>query len=180
MDKSVWFCTEMANKPKEVKQKNAFCSIKIMLPYFYVQKLSGEKIQGPFFKFIFEVVVTSKGPRFVILNRCLSSPLCHFCESKRKMVMQSEQMKSNKTGSHITGRATNGHWHGSNLFFSCVSTGKNGGKSHQPQSGKKKASCYFARSAANCIKKVGLSGGVYDREGPVALTKKDSSFVKKC
>lgn len=28
--------------------------------------------------------------------------------------MKSEQMKSNKTGSHITGRATNEHWNGSN------------------------------------------------------------------
>lgn len=51
--------------------------------------------------------------------------------------MKSEQMKSNKTGSNITIRALNGHWHGSNLF-SCVSTGKwEKGISHRPTRKKK-------------------------------------------
>ncbi len=63
-------------------------------------------------------------------------------------------MKSNKTGSHITIRAPNGHWHGSNLFFLCFC--RKMGKSHQLQTHKKrgvKASCYLARSAANCMNK---------------------------
>lgn len=49
---------------------------------------------------------------------------------------ESEQMKSNKTGSHITGRATNGHWNGSNSPPPlCLN--KNGGKAIR--SGKKKS-----------------------------------------
>lgn len=49
--------------------------------------------------------------------------------AKRHNGNESEQMKSNKIGSHITGRATNGHWNGSH-FFSCFDK-ETGEKSHQ-------------------------------------------------
>lgn len=67
-----------------------------------------------------------------------------FQEIKVNNSDESEQMKSNKTGSHITGRATNGHRIGSNSFFPCVSTEMG----EKPISSGQKASCHFAEGFA--------------------------------
>lgn len=106
-----------------------------------------------------------------------------FLQIRRKTVMKSEQMKSNKTGSHITIRAPNGHWHGSNLFFLCFC--RKMGKSHQLQTHKKRGKKQVvilpeAQLTASTKKMYGLRRALCDRGKPVILIKKDSSFVKKC
>lgn len=71
-----------------------------------------------------------KGSPPVAAHTCQGSPLARCYKSKTETVMKVNKWNQIKTGSPITGRATNGHWNGSNLFF-LLCFQKNEGKSHQ-------------------------------------------------
>lgn len=92
--------------------------------------------------------------------------------------MKSEQMKSNKTGSHITGRATNEHWNGSNAPPPppALVHPQNGGKKLQlwKKKGKKKSQVVILPKAAlsASTKKIGPRGAV-DGGRSLMLTRGD-------
>ena len=87
---------------------------------------------------------------------------------------ENEQTKSNKTGSHITGRATNGQWIGSNFSPLCLN--KKGEK--KAISSGQKASCHFCPKCHHPHQQKYRSVWNFVwREGSLILMKEDSSFI---
>lgn len=125
----------------------------------------------------------------VTTHTCQGSPLARCYKSKTETVMKVNKWNQIKSGSPITGRATNGHWNGSNVFFPLVFSEKWRKKPSalvKKRKGEekkgKKSSCYFAWSTANCINKKKKCRSAWNcawRRGLFILMEKDSSFVKK-
>lgn len=83
--------------------------------------------------------------------------------------MKSEQMKSNKTGSHITGRATNEHWNGSNALppSPALVPPQNGGKKLQLWKKKEKKSqvVILPKAALSASTKKSVRAELWTTEG---------------
>lgn len=109
----------------------------------------------------------------VIFNTCPCSLHSHFCKSKEITVMKVNKWNQIKQGhTSLEGQQMGT---GMEVILCFLQKGKKAIRALV-----KKASCYFAWSAANCVnKKIGLRGTSNDRGGSLILTQKDGSFVKK-